>query len=501
MRVDLARGEKPEGPYGIVFVEAESGAGEYWHVKSALDTQGEHYQVDPSHRWLQWQDFRQGRTIVADRETGNSYDFDLDRWALVAGPSPEGVMVLFRIGTDQFAVVHLVEDPLSVSLNFSLPRGEVAPGMVPISPQGTLLSGGNLLLLDNFLVDLSTGEVTERRAALDGSAPATFVAFASEDGGWLEVDIHVDPISPQAVAQRYDAGGKRIELDTDPSLRLLPSPVAPFPSPDGRWLVLGTTVNLQSPAMTEVWPAFTLEDLRDQETVLRDVRASTLRGGAWLSDSSGVVVATPNGFSILRTDGSATPLPFGPVERSGVGGVAVPVPAPNDAELFLYNGEVIRANGEVLSPAIAAADWASNSPWNEYGFSPDGAELRFVQSPPPGGDIGLTVLTAFGLPARVERPPFPDEVRMQVDTAGDTLNLRDFPSTDGQILAQLRDGDLLTVTNGSGEREPATSAWPDEASADPDTFAWAYDVPWWVHVRMADGVEGWVRSEFVAWAD
>jgi hypothetical protein len=211
-----------------------------------------------------------------------------------------------------------------------------------------------------------------------------------------------------------------------------------------------------------------------------------------------LLVGTPAGFAILRPDGSLDGLPFGPVEQSGFAAAPIPIPVPSEPDLLIFDGRVITVDGQPVSAEVVAAGWANHVPWNQQGLSADAAEIRLVQSIPPGKDVSYTILTAFGLPAQVQRPPFPDEVRLRVDAGGDGLNVRAQPNMDAEIGATLPDGTLVTVTD---HAVPGMSTQPDEASMKPDTSAWAYDVPWWVHIRAEDGIAGWVRSEFVAWAE
>src|SRR5690606_5952488 len=82
-RMELAPGETPPRPYGIVFADAETGASELWWVEDAEDSQPEYYLVDSTHRWLQFFDYQEPRILIADRETRETYEHNPDRWNLI----------------------------------------------------------------------------------------------------------------------------------------------------------------------------------------------------------------------------------------------------------------------------------------------------------------------------------------------------------------------------------------------------------------------------------
>lgn len=491
VRTPLAPDEVPSRPTGIVFADAESGEGEFWHVEGAGELTS--YGVDSTHRWLQALGYTDFGIVLGDRQTGETFALAED-WQIVAGPSAEGVLILMRILDETTFLKVDLANPNATPVVLDIPLGEM-----PV--RHALLEGSEAMILGSYLVDLATGVAKE----VEGPAADAFVVtFAASDGGWLDVALSGSGANPQIEVHRFDADGSAIDPTTDPGVTVQPRPGSFLVAPNGRWLALPSGFNLVSPPETSVWPVVVIADLQTGEVRFRAVRAS-LRSGLkdfeWLADSSGVAIATPDGFAVLRTDGSLVPLPFGPVEQSGVGGVPVPIPAPHDAGLFVYDGHVVETDGQVVSADIEAAAWASTEPWNEYGLSPDGRELRFLQSAAPGRDWTFTVLTAFGLPALIEHPPFSDEVRLRVVTGGEGLNLRAFPSTDGAVLEQVTDGTEVVVTDGSGQGEPAASTWPDEASMEAGSTFWVFDVPWWVHVLTDAGLEGWVLSEFVAWAD
>ena len=479
----LAADETPDRPFGVVLSDVETGDGEYWRVEAATDQQGEFYGIDSGHRWLQWLDSGGQRLVVADRQTGESYELDTAAWVVVAGPSAEGVMVLQQAGGQSFAVVDLANDPLSRRLSFELEQEEGAPTIA------TLLGGGRAFLFGNDHIDLTTGEVTEHVLAEGGFT----ASFAAQDGGWLDVTFASDA-DVTVAAKRFDAGGAEIPLDSQRVLEVEPNAGSFTASPDGRWVGISLGLGLKSPPETSVWPTVAMADVQSGELAFRALRVSVrsgLRSLGWLPDSSGLLVATPESFGVLRTDGSIEALPFGPVEQAGVGGVPVPVVSPGDSGRYLFQGRVVDVGGEPVGPEIAAGAWASTEPWNNYGFNLDGTELRFLQSASLGRDYPLTVLTAFGLPSRIERPPFPGQLDLVVtkDTGAHPA-----PDATTATVAQLAPGETVTVLD---EQQRQSSAWPEMAANDTDFSV--FDVPWWVYVRTSTGMQGWVRTDALAW--
>jgi hypothetical protein len=131
-------------------------------------------------------------------------------------------------------------------------------------------------------------------------------------------------------------------------------------------------------------------------------------------------------------------------------------------------------------------------------FSRDGHEVRFISEHPLGRDWAVHILTS-GPPALIEQPPFATEVRLQVSTDGDGLNLREQADRDSAVIEALPQGTVVTVIPDETDTYglDASSA-PDQDEIDAGTV-W-YDAPWWLHVRTDDGLTGWVAAEFLNWA-
>jgi hypothetical protein len=265
--------------------------------------------------------------------------------------------------------------------------------------------------------------------------------------------------------------------------------------------------------MTHLWPAVVIADTQKAEVVLRAVRASMEIGSGqtgWLGDSSGLVVATPDGFAILRPNGTLAVIDGTSVDTPGI-----PVGAPADGNLLAYQGRAITAGGRIVGPDRTLSGWQGSTPQTAYGartagLNLDGDELRVVRSTPPQADFPDLALSRFPLPARVQLAPLPDKVTLQVNTDGDGLNVREQAGTSSKLLGSLPDGALVTVkpliadatgcvyfnSDGTCKLNIAPGSPAFAAVPDPDDPR-----AWWVRVRSEDGLEGWVSAVFLVWPE
>ncbi len=495
-RGELAPGEAPGVKHGVVFIDLESGVGELWTYPGTPPSGSIVYSVDATHRWIQslfqpW--------LFVDRTTGEGYQFDNANWYPLAGPTPQGLLLAAPSGggTGAFAVVDLASDPTGTVSQFSLPFDE------PAETHAAFLGDGSRLLivardpvnsqtLHVFITETATGTVTESDRLPDGRIELPTMP----DGGALAFAAFGGKEEPATVVvRRFDAEGAVVsDWRTDSG----PSAYGAQVSPDGRWLVWQEQLDLGiqlGAGGVEDWPVLVLADLEAGKVRFRALRASMTNGTQtlrWLSDSSALVIATQDGFALLGVDQSLTPLPFGPVGHFN----PVPVPAPHDTSLFAYAGRIVDTSGNVLMDP-AAAGWAGNGVAGQpYGFNASGSELRLVLSLPFGGDFGPGGIAKYGLPVKIETPPFPETTRLRVETGGDALNVRRVAGVAGEVLGQLENGTIVTVAGDHTTHCGIAAGCSEEA--DPDA---EYDTVWWLYVRANDGLEGWVRSDFLAWAE
>ena len=104
------------------------------------------------------------------------------------------------------------------------------------------------------------------------------------------------------------------------------------------------------------------------------------------------------------------------------------------------------------------------------------------------------------LPPKIEYPPS-DEIAFRVARTGSCLRLREEPGEEGRVLACLPDGARLVFAERDAE---AKRAFEEERRGRPNPSVSGtpgerfYASKAWVYVRTADGVEGWVRHDWLA---
>jgi hypothetical protein len=138
-----------------------------------------------------------------------------------------------------------------------------------------------------------------------------------------------------------------------------------------------------------------------------------------------------------------------------------------------------------------------------YGFNLAGNEVNLIKQSPPQADWLIYPLNHSRLSARVVHPPLSTEVRLRVEAGGSGLNVRRLPGVSYELLGTLRDGAVVTVTSSTQEEvrghcgSQAFGCSVLQAMDGDITF----ETPHWLHVRSADGLEGWVNAEYLVWAD
>ena len=451
-------------------------------------------------------------SLLADRVTGAGFRWDADAFRMVGVPDGEG-RALF-VSADEECWFYAVEFRALEAVLLASSRLSAPPERCPqleglFSPDGgsLFLQAGERVrglpeVAGLYVVDLAGGATTRvgevTAAALvklhrlpDGSG----VLVVGRSGG--------NEPSPRIEVSRYGwdgtpLGERRIPIG-GPSL----TSDTVFPSPDGRliaWqehLPLGIPLGLGG---SEQWPLVAVADLGSGEVRFRVLRASMTNGTGftdWLADGSALLVATVDGYALLRaSDGRLTPLGFGTVSHFE----PRPIPARDAAGLFAFGGRVVDRRGAVVRPvAAAAAAWGP--PWGvftHYDWGATSEALRFSSTPPFGRDFGPGGLSIPTLEARVQSPPFDDELRLRVTGTVTHLNLRAEPSADAALVGAILEGEVVTVVDALGE-----AAFPC-GGGEGCSVAYDSELPgerWWLSVRTADGLEGWAASDFLDWAD
>jgi hypothetical protein len=483
-RNELASGKLPPADHGILFIDPVTGAGEFWTVPEARDSEGHlplvRYDVDRTHRWLQFEG-PSGR-LIADRDTGATY---LVTGWMAYGPTPEGRLILQTrrsTGSGAFKTTDDVPDFVLLTLGEPEKTAEFRVPGAQARSSAAALGDGRHVVVSGALVDVESGDVERFGSAAEWSPRHWAVAVG--DGAAVAAESNSN--SGELKVWRFDAAGS---LKGEWRFQRRSSSAPVLPSPDGRWLAWQDTLPLNTFPFFDFWPTVTLIDLVTGEVAFRALRASAqvaLLDLQWLSDSSGLVADSAGGFVLLTTQGTVEPLASAPR-------LYAPVPA------WSY-GVAIDGMPRVheLMMAWDDADPESRYGLFIYGFNQSGDEAYLMKEHGYQADWLIFPLRQPNLPLRVQRPPFSDEVKLRVEAGGEELNMRKGPGSSQELVGTLHDGAVVTVTNTSAS--PCSVEGGCSALQDVDVQA-SDDSPWWLHVRADNGLEGWVSADYLIWAD
>ena len=507
-RVELGSEQVPAEPNGVLFVNIESGAREFWTYPVHVPAGDGYYtfSADPTHRWLKVEWSKNGRAnppaiVIAERQSGESYEFDNAHWVLVSGPSDGRLIAQSRADPTDVRVIDLASAPTGDGIAVSLPLERAVAG----ETDAVLLGNGKTLLIAPhaegalepgkvgprrlFAIDLTTGKATEPgveakwlflRRTPDGGARAVAL-----DAEWKSYSISRDGAITGSVAVDVSdstlAMGNRYDV-----------------SPDGRWLTWQEQLPLHVQAGVGLpwhWPVVMLADLDSGEVVLRVLRADPI---VWLGDEASVH-ATGNAASVgaivwqqwLRNDGPA---------------FMVMTPGNRVCDQCIYYVNAAPGRLGLLKPDGSLADQPTQPVGNfakalqglvpgNLGLSRDHTELRAEGVLTPGRDFGGGV-SSLPLPAIVQQPPFSDGVRLEVNAGGDGLNLRSRPSSGVTLVGTLAEAEVVTVTDGPCPGESTNAAQCSAVLGPSDGNASTY----WIHVTTDAGISGWASADYLTWA-
>jgi hypothetical protein len=513
----FAPGEALDAESGVFIADAATGVGELWSIREERDPQvlGPTYQSSPDGRFIT---ARVGNTFhIADRATGAGFQWDERLFRMQGLPDSEG-RVLFRPDGSvcRFYAIEFraAEAALLASISLEDEATECGELNGLFSPDGTHLfvhaRQGRLRVPGSsalYLVELANAKIT-RLADLDERAALTELHRLPEHRGMLVIERTGGRdaslvAAPGITIARYGWDGAALGERAIPVSGDSRTSDSVFLSGNGRWIAWQEHLPFGIPfglGRSEHWPLVAVADLASGEVLFRMVRASMSNGTGftgWLADSSALVIATVDGYAVASTTGGRlAPLGFGTVSHFE----PRPIAAPDDAGLFAFDGRVVDRRGEVVRPVAAAAEaWGPS--WGvltTYAWGASSELLRFSSIPPLGRDFGPGGLSMPTLEARVQTPPFSDEVRLRVTGTVTHLNLRAEPSADAQLIGEILEGEAVLVVDALGEA--AVPCGGNEGCS----VAYDSELPgerWWLHVRTEDGAEGWAASEFLDWAD
>jgi hypothetical protein len=468
------RSGEPVPPHGVFFMKTATGEIEGWTAEGELIG---NYAVSTDNRWVSV--FVQGIVYLADRKAGNVVArWDLERVSLLAAQGDRLLLANAR-------GLQLVGPDLRVVAELTVPAGRLAAAFSADGRRLAVLSGSALYLADAVTGEMRPAataadlpgttpnqrlEVTQLKRLRQGAEVGLLSTFRVSSGEQTE---------HRALLQRFDWSGAE--------LGRLALPAGAWLSPDGS-LVAGEDVE------RIVMPVVVLADAGG-EARLRAVNVSLcsydigIGGERWLSDSSGLVVRTADGYRLLTADGALLEMKA----LAQADALREPIPAPDRPDLFaIGRAAAVTAEGIRIDAAHLnrAPDWVQPGHMEPWGDRSD--ELRFTL---PHHGHGPRCTDMLPLPPKVETAPFAAEVWLAVTVpAGDCLNLRAMPSRSAAVRACLPGGTRLTVARTDGP-VPDGTTWFSGMSA------WADD-HWWIHVRTESGQRGWVvgSPEFLDWA-
>ena len=487
-----AAGETVSQEVGLYLLDVQTGAVEGWVLASVAAAEADSMDgfisagvsLSPGNRFLSFDRFRH------DRVTERTFEWDappLRRWG-----SDSERRLLFRLadeGGDLFVVTDGVLQPVA---QFAIPDGQEGQlqwlnfeyrslvvrgqerdrGLRPylhffdldeeavgtFEPTATQLLPGTTNTWSEGLYRLSSlGSAIE--LAIQGSDSCRVVRYGWDGATLLDVSVPVVPL--------YGRGDCRI-------------------APDGRWLTAVTATGARGTARGAALSAVSILDTTTGDEVYR---VKGVDGpGRWLPDSSGVSMSTSRGTRIVTLDGqwaSEAPRPATASAKPAPAS-AKPAPVRKQPQFGIDYRErrvtVRDHEGETLASLHFAEagtplfGYRSISGW----WGGTRSELQVTVTIVPGGRCGCGGDYSGPPPLApvIESPPFED--RLQVEVVVDTcLRLRQEPSLRAAVLTCL----------------------PNGVIADTDGYTVDYyDYVPWMHVRTADGLEGWASADYLRWA-
>ena len=493
--VRCAAGEIVSQEVGLYLLDVQTGAVEGWVLASveaaAADSMdgfvSAGVSLSPGNRFLSFDRFQH------DRVTDRTFEWDappLRRWG-----SDSERRLLFRLadeGGDRFVITDGTLQPVA---QFAIPDGQ--EGQLQwlnfeyrsLVVRGRERDGGLHSSLHFF--DFSEEAVGTFEPAATQVLPGDAKAWSeglyrlASLGPSIEVAI-AGPDSCHVMHYGWD-GATLLDVSV---------PVVPLYggrdcriSPDGHWMTAVTGMGATGTARGARLMAVSILDTTTGDEVYR---VKGVDGpGRWLPDSSGVSMSTSRGTRFVTLDGqwaSEAPRPAS-VSAKPAPAIADPTPVQKQPKYRISDtGRRVTVRdheGNTLaSLAFAEPESSDGRYWGAYGFSGswgatrDEVRVRVSIYPPGRCGCGGDYLGPPPLAPVIESPPFED--RLQVEVVVDTcLRLRQEPSLRAAVVTCL----------------------PNGVIADTDGYTVDYyDYVPWMHVRTADGLEGWASADYLRWA-
>ena len=493
--VRCAAGATVRQKVGLYLLDVETGAVEGWVLTSleaaAADNETGGFidagvSLSPGNRFLSFDRFEH------DRVTGQT--FALDAPPLRSWGSLDDRRLLFRLADEGGDLFVITDGTLQPVAQFAIPDGQEGQlqwlnfDYRSLVVRGQERDGG----LHSYLHFFDFNE-----EAIGTFEPAATQVLPGDAKAWSEGRYRLASLGPSielAIAgpdtchvMHYGWDGTTL-LDVS-------VPVVPLYgqrdcriSPDGRWMTAVTGMGATGTARGAALIAVSILDTTTGDEIYRVKGVED--AGWWLSDSSGVSMSTSRGTRIVTLDGQwASEAPrSASVSARPAPAIAKPTPAPKQPQYRIdyddYEEKKVTVRdpeGETLASLHFVRTGTPFSGYDRISGSWGGTrdELRVRVSIVPhmcgcGGDYpGAPPLAPV-----IESPPF--ENRLQVEVVVDScLRLRDEPSLRAAVVDCLPNGVILDT---------------DGYTVD------YYDYVPWMHVRTADGLEGWASADYLRWA-
>ena len=446
--------------------------------------------LSPGNRFLSFDRFQH------DRVTGRTFEWDappLQRWG-----SLNDRRLLFRMPDDGGDLFVITDGTLQAVAQFAIPDGQEGQlqwlnfDYRSLVVRGQERDGG----LRQFLHFFGLGEevvgtfepTTTQTLPGDAKTWSEGLYRLSSLGSSIELAI-AGPDSCHVMHFGWD-GAMLLDVSV---------PVVPLYggrdcriSPDGHWMTAVTATAATGGGHGHGGPVALAVSILDTTTGDEVYRVKGVEGpGWWLPNSSAISMSTSRGTRFVTLEGqwaSEAPRPAS-VSAKPAPASADPTPVQKQPDYRISDkGRRVTVRdheGNTLaSLAFAEPESSDGRYWGAYGFSGSWGATRdevrvWVSIYPPGRcGCGGDYVGPSPLAPVIESPPFED--RLQVEVVVDTcLRLRDEPSLRAAVVDCLPNGVILDT---------------DGYTVD------YYDYLPWMHVRTADGREGWASADYLQWA-
>ena len=485
--VRCAAGEIVPQEVGLYLLDVETGEVEGWALTPARAAEASEaggfidagVGLSPGNRFLTFDRFRH------DRLTGNTFEWDappLRYW----GSDDDEQRLLFQMPDEDGDLFVVTDGTLQPVAQFALPQRQEGQLEWFNLEQRSLLVRG--VARDEasqhylHIFDLDTEEEGTAAPQATQAVPGTAETWSAGRYRLTSIASGIELVVADSDACHV------VHLGWDGAMLLKVSvPVSPHYgrydcriSPDGRWMTAVTA----TAASSTMWGAPVGLSVSMLDTTSGDevYRVKGVDGpGRWLDDSSGVSLSTSRGTRIVTLDGRWVDAAPRPVPAS-----TAPAPTrelPEYRIAYVEDGIAVRDHegGTLASLHFAEADTPADGYHSISGWwTGTRDELRVRVSIVPGGRCGCGGDYSGPPPLApvIESPPFED--RLQVEVVVDTcLRLRAEPSLRAAVVDCLPTGVILDT---------------DGYTVD------YYDYVPWMHVRTADGREGWASADYLRWA-